>query len=115
MASRHGAGAPVHGARDYDGAALIPRELYRAGESASACVTFQVVLPIIEADMPAPIMEPVESAAAPSQVPLMVAAALGSSVTAMFHCTSPSRPPERRVLPETQNLTPVRCCSLFRG
>lgn len=64
-----------------------------------AWVTFQVALPIIDAEMPAPIMEPVESDAVPSQVPLMVADALDPTVT-MFHCApSPSRPPGRRVLP----------------
>ena len=38
------------------------------------CVIVHVVLPIIEADMPAPIMEPVESDALPTHVPVMVPA-----------------------------------------
>ena len=41
------------------------------------CVIFQVVLPIIEADKPAPIMEPVESDVLPSHVPVMLAEAPG--------------------------------------
>jgi hypothetical protein len=42
-----------------------------------ACVTVHVVLPIITAVAPAPIIEPDESDAEPTQVPAIVAGAAG--------------------------------------